>query len=138
MRRTDAIPSEKEIEEHNVDHAVFRAWCPPCVKGRGEAYAHTKVKDKTQEVPVVSVDSAYSHPEAEVEDETDTGMPILVTKDSRTKMVFARVLPRKGLDEYAVGALKRIVEQLGYKKIILKSDNEPAILALKEAVRRER
>jgi hypothetical protein len=29
------------------------------------------------------------------------------------------------------------VERVGYKKIIMKSDNEPASLALKEAVRRE-
>ena len=33
--------------------------------------------------------------------------------------------------------VKRMVERLGYKKVIMKSDNKPAILALKEAVRRE-
>ncbi len=32
--------------------------------------------------------------------------------------------------------VRKLVEQLGYK-VILKSDNEPAILALKEAERRE-
>ena len=25
MRSTEAVPSEREVEEHNVDHAVFRA-----------------------------------------------------------------------------------------------------------------
>ena len=33
--------------------------------------------------------------------------------------------------------VKKMVERSGHKKIIMKSDNEPAILALKEAVRRE-
>ena len=33
--------------------------------------------------------------------------------------------------------VKKMVERFGYLKIIMKSDTEPAILALKEAVRRE-
>ena len=128
MRKTEAVPSDKEVEEHNVDHAVFRAWCPHCVKGRGEAYGLMKVKSKLDDVPVISVDYAYMHPEADGEDDEAKGMPILVAKDSRSKMLFSRVVPRKGLDEYAVGALRRIIEQLGYKKAVMKSDNEPAIL----------
>ncbi len=32
---------------------------------------------------------------------------------------------------------RKVSEQLGHKRICLKSDNEPAVLALKEAVRRE-
>ena len=107
------------------------------MKGRGEAYGHMKLKDKVKDVPVVSVDYAYMHPEADGEDDEAKGMPILVAKDSRSKMLFSRVVPRKGLDEYAVGALKMIIEQLGYKKAVMKSDNEPAILLLKDLVRKE-
>ncbi len=33
--------------------------------------------------------------------------------------------------------VKNMVERLGHTKFIVKSDNEPAVLALKEAVRRE-
>ncbi len=33
--------------------------------------------------------------------------------------------------------MRRMVEQLGCKRVIARSDNEPAILALKEAARRE-
>ena len=47
----------------------------------------------------------------------------MVVKDNRFKMVFARVVPAKGVDGYAVGALRQIVEQFGYKKIVMKSDN---------------
>ena len=64
-------------------------------------------------------------------------MPIVVAKDSKTKMIMARVVPSKGVDSYAVETVKKMVERLGHRKIIMKSDNEPAILALKEAVRRE-
>ncbi len=51
---------------------------------------------------------------------------------------MAKVVPHKVVHEYAVELARRFAEQLGYKKAILKSDSEPAILALKEAMRRER
>ncbi len=41
-RRVEAAPSRKEVEEHTLDHAVFRSWCPHRVKGRAEAYGHKK------------------------------------------------------------------------------------------------
>jgi len=52
-------------------------------------------------------------------------------------MVFARVVPQKGIDDYAVCDLKKIGEQMGYKRILMKSDNEPSILLLKDLVRKE-
>ncbi len=61
-------------------------------------------------------------------------MPILIVKDDRTKMVFTRVVPS---DSCAVGALKTIMEQLQYKRIVMKSDNEPPIMLLKDLVRVE-
>ncbi len=30
-RRVETVPSEKEVEEHNLDHGVFRSWHPHCV-----------------------------------------------------------------------------------------------------------
>ena len=33
-RKTETVPSQKEVEEHNLDHGVFRSWRPHCVKGR--------------------------------------------------------------------------------------------------------
>ena len=74
----------------------------------------------------------------EPEGEEDKGMPMLVLKDSRTKVTLARVVPKKGRDQYAIERLQKDIANLGYKKMILKSDNEPAIVALKEAVKRER
>ena len=134
-RSTETVPSAREVEEHNLDHAVFRSWCPHCVKGRAEAYGHKTEKDKERSVPIVGIDYMYMHSEQEAEEEK--GMPTLVIKDSRKKMIVSKVVPRKGVVDYAVGTLKKAIEQLGYKKIVLKSDNEPAILALKEAVRKE-
>ncbi len=55
----------------------------------------------------------------------------------QVRMVVSNVVSNKGVVDYAVGVVKKMIEQLGNKKAILKSDNEPAILALKDAVIRE-
>ncbi len=64
-------------------------------------------------------------------------MLIMVVQDNKTKTLMAKVVPNKGLNEYAVEVVRRFVEQIGRKRVVLKSDNEPATLALKEAVRRD-
>ena len=71
----------------------------------------------------------------EVESEERSGMPILAIKDRKTGMMQSRVVPSKGNDRYAIKRLKKDIELLGYKKIILKSDNESSILSLKQSVK---
>ncbi len=74
---------------------------------------------------------------SEQDKEEGKGMSIVVAKDNKTKMIMARVVPSKGVDSYAGETLKKMVERFGYRKIMMKIDNEPAILALKETARRE-
>ncbi len=83
----------------------------------------------------VSFEFTYTHSGQEKEEEKE--MPIIVVKDNKTKITMAKVVPNKGVHEYAVEVVRRFVEQLGSNKVIWKSDNEPAILALKEALRRD-
>ena len=33
-------PTQAEIDEHNVDHFPYRAWCECCVAGRGTGEQH--------------------------------------------------------------------------------------------------
>ncbi len=40
--KAGAAPSETEVAEQNLDHAVLRSWCPRCVTGRAESYGHVK------------------------------------------------------------------------------------------------
>ena len=70
------------------------------------------------------------------EEDEERGMPILVVKDepkegTGTGMVFAYVVPQKGVQPYAVKKLAETIGQLGHPEIVLKSDGEPAIVALK-------
>ncbi len=41
-RKVFAVPNMQEAEEHSLDHAVVRSWCPHCVKGRAEGCGHEK------------------------------------------------------------------------------------------------
>ena len=36
------LPTEKEVEEHNLTHLPYRNWCPHCVAGKGKAASHFK------------------------------------------------------------------------------------------------
>jgi hypothetical protein len=67
-------------------------------------------------------------------DVREDGQPILVTRDRKSKIVIAHVIEEKGANEYAVKRLSQDLKLTGYRKIIFKSDNEPAIIALKQGV----
>ncbi len=54
--KVEAVPSKKEVEEHNLDHAVLRSWHPHCVKGRADAYGHKKRGGDGGDAPTVSLD----------------------------------------------------------------------------------
>ena len=48
-------PSEKEWEEHRVDHWPFRSWCPHCVRGRATGKQHRE-RDDEPTVPTFGFD----------------------------------------------------------------------------------
>ncbi len=85
-RKAGIAPSEKEVEDRKVDHAVFRSWCPRCVKGRVKSCGHAKKAQDEGAAPTVGVDQAHSG--QEMEDEK--GMPIMVARGDKTKTITSR------------------------------------------------
>ena len=70
----------------------------------------------------------------------EKGNPILVRKDKDSGdtgagMRYAHALPNKGVNDYAVQVVIKDLERLGHKRIILKNDQEPAVMALRTAVK---
>ena len=117
-RKRKIVPSAKGVEEHNIDHRVFGGWCPHCVKGRAESYGHRRREGEIGEVPIAGVDYMYMHSEQEKEEEK--GMPIIVLRDNKTRMVMAKAVSSKGVNSNAVETVKRFIEQLGYGRIVLR------------------
>ena len=131
------MPTQSEIDDHNVDHLPFRSWCVPCVEGRAAGEQHRRSDGVASQVSkfafdymFVTKDKVILREELTEEDEKIVLMKILVGKDSRSRAIFAHVVRRKGVDEegYAVKRLAEDVEWLGYTRIILKSDGESAIV----------
>ena len=134
VRKNVEEPTQEEVDEHNIDHGVFRAWCPHCVKAQAQSYGHMKRKDKEdRQVPVVGIDYMFMHEKQSKEEER--GMPILAMRDSDLKITWAHVVPSKGRHKYAIGRLRKALDLLGHKKIVFNSDGENSIKALKEAVK---
>ena len=95
---TPRTPTAAEIDEHEVlGHSVYRSWCPICVRSRGIDNAHHPApKDREAAVPTISVDYCYAGQRDE------EGMPMLVAKDSSTKMLWGTSVPEKGVNEFVV------------------------------------
>ena len=82
----------------------------------------TLVKSDAKCVPTVCLDYMYMHESPDKSE--DKGMPILVARDANhdhvgTGMLFARVVPAKGVNQYAVKGLAHDVASLGYSELVL-------------------
>ena len=134
-------PSQQQIDDHEVDHMPYRSWCPACVEGRGIGDQHKAGPEGR--VPVVSFDYLLVtkkgvRQQGQLLPGEVVLLKILVVKDSKSKVISAHVVKCKGVDDngYAVEKLKRDILWFGYRSVILKSDNEPAIVVLLREVLR--
>ncbi len=59
-RRVEAVPNKNKLEEHNMEHVVFRSCHLCCVKGRAEAPGHEKRGGDGGDAPTVSLDYTRS------------------------------------------------------------------------------
>ena len=103
---------------------------------------HRSSKPGAQEekrVPTVSMDYFLMGAEGVTFDDGDAGpddaLPMLALKDHQGRMVFAHAVPRKGADQHVVRSVIEDLEVLGHRRLILKSDQERSILAVKREVK---
>ena len=139
---TPEFPPRAVVEEHRIDHWPPRSWCDECNEGHGRERRHGRVSE-LQRVVIVSMHYAFMTRKGQIVSEGETGwdddeaLKLLIVKDSLGRAEFAHAVPKKGIDEkrFSVDAVVDDVLWLGYAKVILKSDNEPAIIKfLKEAL----
>ena len=154
--RSPSTPSKDDEEQHRADHYPFRSWCKFCIMGRGVGQPHSAVMEESR-VPLVGLDYFFITSEGVKRREelafelTEEGEKEIVEARRRgeiikcllvrclaTKNVFAHIVPQKGDDEegYCAGLVVADVEWLGHTRVILKSDNEGAVLTLRRRVGR--
>ena len=69
------------------------------------------------------------------EDIPEGSRPTIVLYDSQSEGVYALDVSKKGSCYDAIVRIVDILNSTGYRRIILKSDQEPSLVALVEAVR---
>ena len=131
-------------------HIPYKKWCPFCVKGKRVAEPHRVEKEKEKEEKkgtTIGID--YMWQKGETHREKKEGkiineggsMPTIVMSfagEESDKWVAAFVVPAKGPEDYAIDAVGKEIEQSGLTKMNIKSDQEPALVDLIRAVKRER
>ncbi len=135
-RKLPPTPPRREVEEHEVNHYPYRAWCRSCVASAGRRDGHPSHAGETggDHISVVAVDYCFFTDNAdEGTDPTERErqfVTISVAKDKRTRMMFADVVHQKGADPHAVKVLAEHILFLGHAEIRLRSDGENPINAL--------
>jgi hypothetical protein len=137
-------PTKLEIEEHEHSHIPFRSWCPHCMRGKSKASGHrssAQIRDKT----IVSLDYAFlgiakgtsreERLKLEAEAAAAGHTPSLVMFDSESRGIYAYAADSKGYNERLCRQVVNDLDNLGYKDIVLKSDQEPAMMSFVEIVK---
>ena len=130
--RDPGTPTAQEVAEHCVTHMPYRSWCPSCVAGKARDRGHYRQPDSSaKQVPEIVFDYCFLGTEGE-----EGTQPVQVARDRRSHMLFAHLVPSKGLThEHGARAMASDIDGLGHKEVILKSDGEPALKSIQEEVR---
>ena len=134
VRMNPKNSTSREKQEHeDSGHAVYRSWCAACVEGRGVEGQHRAEPLEEEEegertTPIVAFDYGFL-----TQENADT-FPILICRDSRYGQTGATCCERKGPTAYSLSSLFGFIKDLGFRRIILKCDNESGTKALQDAV----
>ena len=134
--RIPDTPTKADMAEHRAcGHIPYRDWCPDCVEAFGREKSHHG-HEVVRSIPLVSCDYLFITPrgvflrqEMQEEDE-ESALKVLVVYCGATKSLFAHAVPKKGVDQegYVIEQLKQDVLWLGHAKVVIRSDNEPALV----------
>ena len=132
------------IMAHAVHHADYREWCAHCVAGKGVSHKHsTSDRESRSDTAEFCLDSAFMTEEEgvgymeDIGQEDDAGLsPVLVGHSCTTESLWAMVAEAKGATESSLKWAKERIDESGYlgTRVVLKSDQEESIKALKRAI----
>ena len=134
-------PTPEQRDQHRTaGHAVFRAWCGPCQKGRGRSVGHQRKERGPDETPVLSWDYGFlGQKEGQSESDASGQSPVLCMRDRSSHCVAWYLLPRKGCDYETFSNFLTMavidLERLGYRRVIFRSDGERALVAVLNRLR---
>ena len=136
--KTPQMPTLSQLREHRETHIPYRCWCEECVEGFGKEAPHLKKNQGKRTIPLISCDYLFVTSRGTflrkeyTPIEGEESLKVLVVYCSSTKCIFAHAVPQKGVDEdgYCVEQMVNDIAWLGHARIVIRSDNEPAIARL--------
>ena len=133
VRMNAKNPTRREKQEHeDSGHAVYRSWCAACVEGRGVGGQHRiellEEEERERTTPNVAFDYGFL-----TQENADT-FPILICRDSKYGQTGATCCDRTGPAACSISFLVGFIKDLGFRRIILKCNNEPSTKALQDAL----
>ena len=124
--------SRAEQEHEDCEHAVCRSWCAACVEARGvgrQLQVEPLEEEKRERTtPMVAFDCALS-----TQENADT-FPILICQDNRHGQTGVTCCERTDPTAYFTPLLVDFIEDLGFRRITLKDENEPSMKVFQEAM----
>ena len=130
------LPTKAEVDAHNVTHLPFRSWCSACVRGRGKSVGHRRIGADVkadEQLPTISIDYGFF---GQQEGDSPSTLPVFIVVDRRSKGIWIHPVPAKGVEHpWPTKALMNNLDLMGYKRLIMKSDQEPSITALVSAIK---
>ena len=128
VKPSPCLPSPSEVEKHCATHLPYRSWCPVCVKSKAKEDAHRRNDDGRDEktgLPVIAMDYAF----------LEEKVTLLVVKDENSGGVLTYDCQNKGPgDAWVMKQLVRDLEDWGRLDVHIKTDGEPAMLAVQKAL----
>jgi len=128
LKQPGKVDDEKMRFHRLSGHAQYQDWCELCVANRGRERGHYRVEDKDSDVPVITCDYnflTFNKSKETIAQKTPT---VLCASDKRSGMCFAvQVLEKGSKFAYGCAAFGHWIDSLGYKRIRLRCDPEPAL-----------
>ena len=119
-------PTQDEVRQHEVSHEPYRAWCASCVAGRGLSREHRAADHEESAIAVAGFDYGFF---------SEGSSPLLCGKDSKHRWFYAAVVPSKGvIHPWPVKSFVHRLSLAGHRRMILRSDGEPSVVAWKTQV----
>ena len=132
MRKPKTVRDVEREAHEAAGHTPYRDWCVRCVTGagRGDQHQQRAVASSEDLKPLIAADYAYLNDRSDSGEEAGSA-PILVTRSSEG-WTSSHMVPAKGTDPYAIMVLEGEMFGLGRSAVLFRSDQERALVALKD------
>ena len=134
-------PSELEQAKHRLTHFPYANWCPSCLMHRARPNRHERTGESHEgSIPTISFDFFYTKADGQEEptEETPDSVFSLFIVCGATGFISFVPLQSKNQLDHMNRELVQFIQQLGFSDVVLRCDNEPAILQLQRLATKTR